>query len=275
MKFWEAILKLDRRWIFLVVAMVTAVPIIVPLNLPVRVTNDVRGVFDEIEALPDGSHILIAFDYEPGSTPECDPMAIAVLRHCFRKNLKVIGVTIVPWGVGTGEDVLSLVANEMSKERGKDYTFLGFKAEQFPTIVGMSLSIRNTFQTDRYGNDTNELEILKGVEKLADFPYMIEFHDDATLEYWVIYGHETTGIKIGSACTAVMAPGYYPYLDANQITGIIGGLKGASEYEKLVGFRGFASKGMDSQSVIHMFIIFIMILGNIAYLITRKKSTRG
>ena len=97
MNFWESIIKLDRRWIFLVVALITAIPIIIPLDLPVQVTKDVRGVYDEIEAVPDGSPILISFDYEPGSTPECDPMATAILKHCFRKNLKVIGVTILPW----------------------------------------------------------------------------------------------------------------------------------------------------------------------------------
>jgi hypothetical protein len=70
----------------------------------------------------------------------------------------------------------------------------------------------------------------------------------------------------------VMAPGSYPFKNAGLITGIVGGLKGGSEYEKLLGIRAKASQGMDSQAVIHMFLIIIMVLGNIAYLMTRKKK---
>jgi hypothetical protein len=275
MSFSERVLRLDRRWIFLVVAIVTAIPIIHPLNLPVFVTPEVRGVFEEVDKLPEGAPILIAFDYEPGSTPECDPMAVAVLRHCFERKLRVIGVTILAVGVGTGENVLSMVANEMGKQRGVDYTFLGFKSDRFPSIIGMSISIQNTFQTDRYGNDTSKLPVLDGVKRLADFPYMVQVSDDSILDYWVMYAHETVGLKIGSACTAVIASGIYPYLNAKQITGIVGGLKGASEYESLVGFRGMASQGMDSQAVIHVFIVFLMVAGNIAYLVTRKSRLRG
>jgi hypothetical protein len=270
--FWEKLLRLDRRWIFLIVATVTAIPIIRPLNLPVFVTADVRGVYDEIDKLEEGDPVLIALDYEPGSTPECDPMAEAVLIHCFRKNLRVVGVTTLPVGVGTGENVLKKIAGEMDKELGVDYTFLGFKAEQAASIVGIGISLQNTFQTDRYGNDTSELPVLAGVRKLADFAYLPVVHDDATLDNWVIYGQQLTGIRVGSLCTAVMAPGSYPFKNAGLITGIVGGLKGGSEYEKLLGIRAKASQGMDSQAVIHMFLIIIMVLGNIAYLMTRKKK---
>jgi len=268
--FWEKVLKLDRRWIFLVVAIVVAIPIIHPLGLPVAITPDVRGVYDAIENLPEGSPILVSLDYEPGSTPECDPMAEALLTHCFRKNLRVTGMTVIPVGVGTGENILALVSQKMGKKRGEDYTFLGFKAEQSASIVSIGISLQNTFRTDRYGNDTSTLPVLDGVRKLEDFAYLAVVHDDATLDNWVIYGQQVTGVKVGSLCTAVMAPGSYPFKNAKQITGIVGGLKGGSEYEKLLGIRAAASLGMDSQAVIHMFLIVIMILGNIAYLKTRK-----
>jgi len=275
MKFWEAILRLDRRWVFLVVAVVTAIPILYPLNLPVYVTPESRGVYDAVEALQSGDPILIAFDYEPGSTPECKPMAVALLTQCFRKKLRVVGVTILPVGVGTGEEALTEVAGKQGAILGKDYTFLGFKSQQFATVVNLGLSVQDTFPTDRYGNTTADLPVLKGVRKLSDFKYMVIIHDDSTIEYWVVYGHDVVGLPMGSMCTAVMAPGYYPYLPSKQITGIVGGLKGASEYEKLVGFRGMASRGMDSQAVIHVFLVGLMLLGNAAYLITRKKATKG
>jgi len=110
------------------------------------------------------------------------------------------------------------------------------------------------------------------VEKLADFPYMVDVHDDTYLNTWIVYGHEEYGLRMGSACTAVLAPGIYPFLKAGQITGIVGALKGASEYEKLIGRRDQAARGMDSQSIVHVFLVLVMVVGNVAYLKTRGKT---
>jgi len=272
MDFWERMRRLDRRWIYLAVVIAVVVPILRPLNLPIHVTGDVRGVYDEIEALPEGSPILIAFDFEPASTPECDPLALAILRHAFSRNLRVVGVTILNVGVGTGQKVLHQVAGEYGKERGVDYTFLGYKAAGFSSVVGMGISLQGTFQTDSYGNNTSTLAVLEGVRKPADFPYMIDIHDDGYINTWVIYGHEQFGVRLGSACTAVMAPGIYPLLEAGQLTGIVGALKGASEYEKLIGGRYMAARGMDSQAIVHVFLVIVMVLGNIGYLKTRKRA---
>lgn len=268
----QTVQQLDRRWIFLLVALAVAVPILVPLNLPVYVTRDVRGVFDAIEALPDNAPVLVAFDYEPGSKPECDPQAFAILRHCFRRNLRVVGVTLLPVGVGTGEFALRTVAAEYGKQPGTDYTFLGFKATGFAPVVDMGVDLRNTFQQDRDGNRTRDMPVLRGIERLADFPYVVVVHDDSTINTWIVYGQEPHQLRMGAACTAVMATGNYPFLHAGQLTGIVGALKGASEYEVLLGARGKASRGMDTQTVIHVMLLGLLLLGNAGYLATTRKG---
>lgn len=273
MSIWERLHRIDRRYIFLMVAVAVIVPILLPLNLPVYVTKDVRGVYDAIEALPPRSPVLIAFDYEPGSTPECDPLALALLRHCFRRDLRVVGVTLLPVGVGTGEYALSVASREHDKHKGVDYTFLGFKAQGFAPVVDMGIDITNAFVTDRYGNPTATLPVMEGLRRLSDFAYVAVVHDDSTINTWVIYGQEPHKLSMGALCTAVMAPGDYPYLQAGQLTGIVGALKGASEYEKLLGRRDQASRGMDTQTVIHVVLIAMMILGNVGYAMSRRKTT--
>ena len=113
---------------------------------------------------------------------------------------------------------------------------------------------------------------MNGIHTLKDFPYMVCLHDDGSVFWWILYGYERYGIKIGTGCTAVMAPGNYPSWQAKQITGIIGGLKGASEYEKLVGHPDSGTAGMDSQSVIHIFILLLIVMGNLTYFANRKEK---
>ena len=266
-RFLEKTLTFDRRYIFLLVAIAAILPTILPFKLRVDITHETRGVYDEIEKIPDGSLIFYTFDYEPASIAECDPLAKAILRHCFRKRLKVVATAFIVEGSGIGERILKEMAKEFNLKYGEDYAWLGYRAGTSAMIIGLVQNLKETFRNDVYGNPTKEIPILQNVNSLRDFPYLMCIHDDSYINYWIVYAYERVGIKIGSACTAIMASGMYPFLNAKQITGIVGGLKGASEYEKLINYPEFGTKGMTVQSIIHSFIILIIILGNLAYFI--------
>jgi hypothetical protein len=52
----------------------------------------------------------------------------------------------------------------------------------------------------------------------------------------------------------------------------MGGLKGAAEYEKLIGHTEAATKAMDVQSIAHSVIVLFIIIGNIAFFASRRKK---
>jgi hypothetical protein len=62
---------------------------------------------------------------------------------------------------------------------------------------------------------------------------------------------------------------------------MMSGMKGAAEYEHLIVDKGYAEKlgraetGMNSQSIVHLLIIIIIILGNIGFFFTRKDQKRS
>ena len=84
-----------------------------------------------------------------------------------------------------------------------------------------------------------------------------------------MYAVPTTG-----GCTAVSAPGFFPYInEQKQLYGLLGGLKAASEYESLIGRVGSATIKMDAQSVAHLLILVFIAIGNIkAYNLRRRKA---
>ena len=49
----ERMLKIDRRIIFLVIGLCTLLPLLYPVGLPVRISPEVRSIYDYIEALPE------------------------------------------------------------------------------------------------------------------------------------------------------------------------------------------------------------------------------
>ena len=69
---------LDRRWIFLCMAVAVAVPILLQQTFPEAPTPLAQAAFDQIDQLPAGSKILLALDY--------DQRAKANLRRCQRRS---------------------------------------------------------------------------------------------------------------------------------------------------------------------------------------------
>ena len=98
MKFLLWLDTLDRRYIFLLIAMAVIVPLVAQSVFPEEPTPLVEGIFDYIEGMPEGSNILLSCDYDPGSAPELQPMATAIARHCAEKNHKIYFMALWPVG---------------------------------------------------------------------------------------------------------------------------------------------------------------------------------
>lgn len=269
-------LRLDRRIIFILIALAALIPLLYPIGLPVRVSSEVEKVYRYMDSLPPRAVFLLSMDFDPASKPELHPMAVALLRHAFRKNLRVIGVTLIVTGTGMAEQVFRQVSEEEGKEKGVDYAFLGYTPGGSAVILNLGQDIYTTFPTDHYGNRTAELPLMRDVRTLRDVRYVLSLAaGDPGIEAWYVYGKEKYGFEMGGGCTAVMAPGLYPFLNTGQINGLIGGLRGAAEYEVLLARKGKATAGMDAQSVTHFVIILLIAMCNLFYLIGGRSSTAG
>ena len=90
------------------------------------------------------------------------------------------------------------------------------------------------------------------------------------------------GIPVGTGTTAVQAPLLYPYYPG-QLVGLLGGLKGAAEYEaalakqhpELAPRARQATVLMGPQAVAHLLIVVLIILGNVSYAIGKRRGARG
>jgi hypothetical protein len=274
--FSERMLHIDRRIIFLVIGLCTLIPLLYPVGLAIKVSPEVKSVYDYIESLPEGSVFLLSMDFDPASKPELYPQAVALLHHAFKKNLRVIGMTLWLPGTGMASEVVSRVAREEGKVSGKDYVFLGWSPGASSVIINMGQDLYKAFPTDYNNQPTKDLEVLKDVQSLRDVDYVISLAAGSTgIETWYVFGKDKYKFELGGGCTGVIAPGLYPLLRSGQLNGLIGGLRGAAEYEVLIGRKDKAVAGMDAQSATHLAIILLVILCNVFYLLIRTSKDRA
>lgn len=265
--------RIDRRIIFTLVFIAVAWPLFQPMKLPIDVSPPVQRLYDAVDRLPPGSIVLLGGDYSPDTMPELQPMTIAFLRHIFRNDLRLVVACLWPASPPLVEVALSPLAQEFDKEYGVDFVNLGYMTGGTVTLLGMGASIPGTFPRDYYGTPVSELPLMSEVENFDDIAIVLEVSagTPGTRE-WVQQVQSRFNVALGSGTTAVGAPNFYPYVQSGQLVGLLGGLKGAAEYETLVQSAGDATKGMDAQSVVHAVVIVFIILGNVAYFMSRRSE---
>ncbi|UCD95298.1 MAG: hypothetical protein JSU69_04410 [Candidatus Zixiibacteriota bacterium] len=275
MGFWERIANIDRRWIYLLVALSVTLPMIIAMKFPIGLTPEAKQLFNAIDALPDSSAVMLTFDYYPSTIAETEPMSVAALRHMFSKDMHVLTVSNIPLGgPSIAERVTRAVAAEFGKEYGIDYVNLGYRANYVAVMHGLASSIESIFMSDNTGTPLRELPMMQNIKNYDDLDFIYVVADNATVDYWISIVNAQYDIRVGSGVTAVVAPKMYAFVESGQMTGLLGGMKGAAEYEKLLGKKGTATRGMDSQSLVHLLVIFFVIVGNIGYFASRKKEKK-
>ncbi len=263
----------DRRYIYLAVSLFVIFPVIVVLKLPIDISPETQQLYDALEALPDSSNVMLTFDYYPSTLAETEPMSRAILRQLFRKDCRVVTMTTVPLGgPSIAERVTRDIAEKMGKKYGVDYVNLGYKANYVAVLKGMGNSIESIYPTDNSGTPLADLPMMKHIINYHDIKFIVAIADNDIVSYWISIVRAQYGTPVGTGVTAVSAPAYYAYVGSGQLTGLLGGMKGAAEYEELVGHPDRATKGMTAQSLVHLYIIFSVIAGNVIFLFQKKRG---
>jgi hypothetical protein len=332
MKFYEKIRDLDRRIVFLLMVFAVSIPILFQIPFPEITTPMVERVFDQIDSMPAGSRVLLAFDYDPPSEPELQPMANSLVRHLALRKCKLYFIALWPVGQNMIEDTLAdvLVPEFPEYVYGVDYVNLGFKSGYEGVIKVVQTNLRKLYTTDGRGTAVDKIPMMEDVRNLRNMAIIVNVSAGYPgMKEWVQYGSDPARIPIVGGCTAVQAPLMYPYYPT-QLHGLMGGIKGAAEYDEMLSKRygeqlsvryqqalrrwrsqqtkkledSYAGEAlrkrldelqstykqklhteqkqlypglfrMGPQAVAHLVIIFLIIIGNVTFLIDKRRQKKG
>ncbi|MCD4652174.1 MAG: hypothetical protein K8S56_10390 [Candidatus Cloacimonetes bacterium] len=307
MSWFEKLQNLDRRYIYIVVALCIIIPFTFTFHTNTYTTEPVENIYQLIDSYAgrEDRAILLSIEHDPSTSPELQPMEIAIVRHCFERGVKVFFLTFRI----TASPIIDYVINTTKEEfadiqSGVDYVNFGYKpaALYLPIILGMGDDIAEAVETDSEGRKLNNLEIMKGIKNYNEMNLVVEFSGSSYGFGWITYARSRFGANVAAGITAVMAADTYPYIQSGQLVGVLGGLKGAAEYEKLVDLFAVnqlefskeqekqtfprinnddilykfktARIGMNAQNVAHVMIIVFILIGNIGYFLERRRKNK-
>jgi hypothetical protein len=286
-----ALRTLDRRWIFLLMFWSVLLPIyyigLTGHTFPEIPSALAQATFNEVERLNEGDPVLLSFDFDPASEGELGPMATAFVKHAAARKLKMYFMALWPVGAQMVDNTINQVIRTDYPELvyGVDYVNLGFKSGNEGVIKVIVTNLRELYTTDSHGTALQDIPMMAGIENIQQMKLVINISAGyAGTKEWVQYASTPfPNIRLVAGSTGVQAPLLYPYIPA-QLPGLLGAIKGAAEYEKLVvdAYGGPSPdpryleglRRMGPQLVAHLLVIFLIIVANLLYFTEKRQEAR-
>ena len=147
----------------------------------------------------------------------------------------------------------------------------------------MHLRPHDGYDADLKGTSIDDIPMMDGIVNIDNFDFVFSLSAGfpGSTE-WVQYACDPKNIPMSTGCTSIQVTDIIPYVENEQILGILAGMPGAAEYEKLVkdklegmgveASQWEATSMLPAQTLAHIVIVIFIILGNISYFISRKKT---
>jgi len=289
---------IDRRIIYAMVFLMIVPPLLFPLNLPIGISPETSAIFKFINNLPKGSIVVLSLDFG-SKIGENYPQARTVFAHALRAGMKVILMGMWSYGATVSANFLVEETKAYAQARGigeitsamatygVNYVNLGIILQGDNGVMQLAQVgfYPQMFSKDNYGNKLEDLPFNKAGKPITQFKA-----EDVDL--LVCYAAGTPGIEayrtywwatgkclnLAVGAVGVSVAGYYPLMNAGILIGIIPSTKGAMEYDQLtgmIGASGLSLSTMDAQSLEHVYVIVLLVIGNIGTFAISRSRRRG
>ncbi len=272
--------EIDRRVIYAVLVGCILVPLFLPqFQLPIVPAKQAVDFYQTLETTArtePNKLVLVDSNWASSTRGESGWQARAVLTHLMQRHLHFALLAFEPQNPVLTQQLMDTLAPRYGYVYGRDYVNWGYRpAGAMPqTLKALVNDIPGTIKTDWHGKPLAQFPIMQGVHDIKDISVIVDITPIKSAEYFLglVQGVNKTPYLLAS--TAVMAPTYYPYLDSGQITGMLTGVKGAGDYEKLTGVHAFGTRAAGALSLVYVLLIVLILIGNIGYHVERAAARK-
>jgi hypothetical protein len=269
----EKLSNLDSRWMYLALVLVLVIPIMKPIGMPISINKDLtQRFYDTLDALPPDSIVMYDIAYSASTDTELTPMLMAVTEQLVKKNVKVVVAGQWESGLFFTKEKLKAKFGGLGYKYGVDWINIGYKAGGTATWRVMAKDFwKGAMGVDIDGAGFDTLPLMQRVKALDEktiSAIVIYETGSPGMETWITYFPKIALCKASVASEIASSVRYIP---SGQLKGMIPGMRGAAEYEKLVAKPAVATQLMDAQSLASLLVVALIVLGNVVFFSQKKK----
>ncbi len=272
--FWTKLQAIDRRYLYAALLIIVVLGLLVPIPLPLAVGPQARGFYQAIETADPNKIALVSTLWSASTQGENRPQTRVILEHLMRKRLRFALIAFGdPQSTILAQEVAEGLAKQYHYEYGRDWINFGYRADIAGTLKGMVKDMRETLKRDsQEDKPLDQFPVMKGIHNIKDVNVIAEVSASGNYASWLGLVVGTTDAAFCYAPTSVMAPELYTYIDSGQMKGMLFGIKGAAEYERLLGIKGFTTRAITPVSL-SLVLLFVLIgLGNYGMYAAKRRG---
>ena len=273
-RIFKSLETIDRRIIYLFVALSLSIPIISKVTFPPAEMKTAESFYDEIEKLEPSTNsiVLVSLDWGPNTIGESKPQSMIAIEHLLRNRIPFALITIYslasPFLDSLPKEIVAKLEAEMPGEKweyGVDWVNWGFRPSAALMIQGISKAadLPKHLVADAYGTPLTQIPVMNNIKTIRNISKLIEITSLSTgLAVWIQFfqgdGYRPPFLH---ACTSISIPEAYIYYSSGQLVGLLNEKYPDREV-------GQALLTNSSLAFAHIIIIAFILLGNIAMLLT-------
>ena len=259
--------------LFLLLFVVLASSLGIKMGFTIIPSDAAVQFYNSIEALKPGDIVIFSIDHTRSSWPELGGAQVAAVQHLKSKGAQIIflGTTFV--------DCTNLYETELRPYMedkkipyiyGTDYVYMGFYPGREAGAAELAKNMRLKI-ADVYGTSIEKLPLMMRVKTASDIALVITSDDgSATIKCWILQWVTQYKTKVLSVAMAGGRVTLEPYRISGQLAGLSAGVMGAAEYEVKLGKLGMGYSMLVAITLGSLYIIAVVIAGNIVYLVTKR-----
>ncbi len=204
---------------------------------PALYPPELLSMYAQIDAMPSNAPILLAVDYEPGLSGEMQFASTMVIDHLMRKQARMAVISTGPTGPALADQLLAMAAQLNGYDVAANVENLGYLPGGTISLVELANDPRRAAPGTIMGKDAWSGPILKDVATIRDFQRVIVLTDRPDVgRAWVEQVQPFMGdVPLLVVSSAQAAPILEPYVESNQIQGMVSGLMGGALYGQKAG----------------------------------------
>lgn len=265
--------SVHHNYLYLILIVVTFVPLLFPLGLGIGVGRLERAAYDTIQATPTGSKVIFYAALAQWAVGSYSPY-IVLVEHLFQRGMQIVFVPHAVAGLTFIPRVLPYCPSATGKAYGVDWIILAMLPDLEANHASFAVNIPGSSPND--GVQKKPLAtfpIMNGVTTVADFALGIYQEEKGDS-----YIRQVAG-PFGLPSIAIHGIDNQPYhtslLEAGIIDGAVDGVPATAAYENIIGLPAaskFSSQQMDMMSLAVVYAIVLVAIGNIAYFTKRMEK---
>ncbi|MFZ1769536.1 MAG: zinc ribbon domain-containing protein [Caldilinea sp.] len=245
-------------WIFLILGVGVAAPLLIGWPLPAGKPMLWRGVasgFDAVDRLAPNARVQILWAYDPATAGEMDLLSAPVLRHLLDRGATLRIVSLLPNGPATARRSLANV-----------------EMQRLPDLS--AIGMHHAFEVSFWPGGATVLPLL--ASESADLAVLFAAQSE-DVQHWLEQVAPINRVPVVAVTSAGADPPLRAYLDSGQLVGLVSGYDGAYHYTELLGetpapddVRAMRSQ-VAGQDYGALAILAIIVLGNLIALLTGRR----